>query len=67
MVISSIVAANGYNLSQTSIDFIPPNPQVVIDNPIGATSIDIILSLGTGANVKTRTVSINTSGLIQVK
>lgn len=55
------------DVDYTSINFNPPNPDIVIDNiSSGEDSIEIILALDFDENV-TRAVYINSSGLIEVK
>jgi len=57
---------NNINGSFTSINFTPPNPATAIQNLISGNSIDIVLGLESDSS-QTRTVSVNTSGLIEVK
>src|SRR3989344_4741550 len=52
---------------QASINFIPPNPDIDITQLTGLNrSVDVVFALETDAAV-TKTVSINTAGLIELK
>jgi Tfp pilus assembly protein FimT len=52
-------------IGDTSINFTPPNPKIDLDNTDG-NEIDIVLSL-TSDTTQTKTVIVNTSGLITVQ
>lgn len=57
-------------INQTNITFAPPNPKITITdgngNEINGSEVDIVLSLDADTT-QTKTVSVNTSGLIQVR
>jgi len=62
--IKEIIRIDG---NQTSINFNPPNPDIVINNiRSNESSIGIVLALSSDSS-STRTVYINTSGLIEVE
>jgi len=70
LYIKDIKNSNGSNIagSSISINFMPPNPNIkIIDNQgTTYTQIGIVLGLSSGSS-STRTVWVNTSGLINVQ
>lgn len=63
-----IEAVNNIDQQWTSINFSPPNPYLSIENiSSGQTDIEIVLAVSSDSSIPSRTVSINTSGLIEVK
>ena len=62
-----IKAINNVNALFTSINFSPPNPYINIENLSSQkTNIEIVLALSYDPSI-TRSVSMNTAGLIEVK
>jgi prepilin-type N-terminal cleavage/methylation domain-containing protein len=62
-----IKAINNINNSWTTINFSPPNPDVVITNlGFGNVGVDIVLGLNSDPSI-TKTIHANISGMIEVK
>jgi prepilin-type N-terminal cleavage/methylation domain-containing protein len=63
MIMQQITHISG---TGASINFAPPNPTTTINLASGQNSIDVVFAME-GDQTKTKTVTINTSGLIEVK
>ncbi|MCX6723589.1 MAG: prepilin-type N-terminal cleavage/methylation domain-containing protein [Candidatus Staskawiczbacteria bacterium] len=61
-----IKSVSNISTAYTSVNFIPPNPTISIDNISSGNTIGIVLGL-TSDSASSRTVFVNTSGLINVQ